>query len=103
MTDEQWHDLASRRAEEYAPTPANSALISGIVGATAVGMLGAALAGFYSINVSRYWIVFTILVVLGFAIPFGSSAYRRRQHTRATSIELKDINNEADQPNDASL
>jgi hypothetical protein len=71
MTDEQRRDLASRRAEAYAPTPANSAPISGIVGATAVGMLGAALAGFYSINVSRYWIVFTILVVLGLLFRLG--------------------------------
>jgi hypothetical protein len=103
MTNEQRHDLASRRAEEYAPTPVNSALVSGIVGSTAVGMFGAALAGFYSINVSRYWIVFTILVVLGFAIPFGSSAYRRRKHIRATSVELKDIHEQATRFNDRSL
>ena len=51
MTKAERHDLASKRAEEYAPTPINTALASGVVGATLVGLASIALGSFYSIDV----------------------------------------------------
>jgi hypothetical protein len=96
MTKAERHDLASKRAEEYAPTPVNTALASGVVGATIVGIALIAFGSFYSIDVEAHWILLSASVAIGFAIPFVSSAYRRRKHLRATSAELKGIDEQAD-------
>jgi uncharacterized membrane protein len=96
MTKAERHDLASKRAEEYAPTPVNTALTSGVIGATLVGLASIAFGSFYSIDVEAHWILLSAFVAIGFAIPFVSSAYRRSKHRRATSAELKDIDEQAD-------
>jgi hypothetical protein len=96
MTNAERHDLASKCAEEYAPTPVNTALASGVVGATMVGLASIAVGSFYSIDVKAHWTLLSAFVVIGFAIPFVSSAYRRRKHLRVTSAELKGIGKQAD-------
>jgi hypothetical protein len=89
MRDESRRDLASQRAEKYAPIPKNTALMAGVVGAISVGLLLAALAGFYMISISAYLPLFCTLVAAGFGIPFASSAYRRHKHNRAATAELR--------------
>lgn len=102
MVEKQNRTLAVQRAEKYAPPPADNAPMSGIVGASVIGVVLVVVASFYVIDIPTYWILFSALLILGFVIPFLHSSYRRGRHVRATSAELKTIEKEAAHPNRAS-
>ncbi len=95
MLEKQQRLDAVARAETYAPMPADNAPMSGIVGAGVVGIVLVGIASFYVIDVPTYWILFSVLLALGFSIPFIRSMHRRKKHIEATSRELRSIKAEA--------
>lgn len=83
--------LAAERAEKYAPVPANSSLMAGLVGASIVGVLLAIFSGFYSISAARNWLTYSALVGAGFLCVYIYALYRWRRHHLATGSEMAKI------------
>lgn len=85
--------LAAERAAGYAPMPTNSGPVAGMVGTTLAGILLIAVSRFYSVDLMNLPGAVMVVAVLaaGFAFPAAFSIRRRRQHERATSVELQRI------------
>lgn len=91
MTASKRIDLAARRAAGYAPMPADNGPMSGMIGAVLATITIVAVTRFYAIDITVHYAPAAAIVAVGFAIPFLRSIRRRRRHERATSVELRRI------------
>lgn len=89
MENRELMDLASTRANEYAPAPKNGASMAGIVGASTTAIILISLAGFYFLDLRDYWFVVSLILAAAFAVPFASSRLRSRRHDQAYARELQ--------------
>ena len=84
-------ELAAERAEKYAPVPANSSLMAGLVAASIISVLLAIFSGFYSVSAARNWLTYSALVSAGFFSAYIYALYRWRRHRLAAGSELAKI------------
>jgi hypothetical protein len=91
MNQDEREDLASERAEGYAPRPTGGAFMAGVCVACVVLLGDVSVSAFYGWRVLDHLLLASLLTVAGFLIGF--LGYRRlaRLNRAARRAELKQI------------
>jgi membrane associated rhomboid family serine protease len=89
-------NLATQRAEEYAPMPAGGALMAGVCVAVVAILIDVAVSAFYGWQVRDNISIAVVLAVAGFLIGFLGHQRLSRRHRKARGEELHQINIERD-------
>ena len=85
-------NLATKRAEEYAPMPEGGTLMAGVCGAVVAVLIDVAVSAFYGWQVRDHILIMAVLIVVGFMVGFLGHKRLARRHRKARREELELIN-----------